>query len=268
MARVSQKVIKATKEMINSLPDEHVTTCGLCNRTLHDELTVISVKTGAPEMTVVKEFAERYNESKRIEEQITPNAFYGRIKYLRKVNQQDLNSETHQINSTDDSEEVLEDNKQDTELKSESEATVDADSPELNSESHQINIEDEADKTEDSTGVVHVIPEEIGQVELVDSLCQFFRSKLKGSDVIYRTFLRIMDKMSPLEASLMRRGQKIQFEDLNKAISHGIKTGGGPSNKEVADQILEGLNGSLRSNDSIEQIVTMMVEEVVQTENA
>lgn len=60
----------------------------------------------------------------------------------------------------------------------------------------------------------------------------------------------------------MRRGEKIQFEDLNKAISHGIKTGKTASKKEVADQILGGLKESQRSKDLLEQIVTMMAEEV------
>jgi hypothetical protein len=294
MARVKQEVIEATKEMIDSLPEEHINTCGLCNRTLHDKLTVISVKTGAPEMTVVKEFAERYNQGKRVEDQITPNAFYERIKYLRRVNLQDLNSESHQINSecpelstsTGDSEKVFEDNQIAGKAISNSEATESTDSSQLSSETHQINsqeanqevsevdpqlsgeshpINEQSDEgdTEESIEIAHIIPQDLTQPDLVDSLCQFFSVKLKGSDVIYRTFLKVMDRLAPLEAERMRRGEMIQFGDLNKAISHGIKTGGNCTLRGITDQILEGLRESNMTSSSIEQVVTMMAKEVL-----
>ncbi len=227
MARVKQEVIEQAKDMIDSLPAEHVNTCGLCSRTLFDELTVISVKTGVPEKTITKVFADKYNQGKREEDQVTPNAFNERMKYIRKVNKLELKSESHPINTEEDNVEVP-----------------------------------AVDDTEDSAGIVHVIPQELTQPVLVDSLCEFFSTKLKGSDVIYRTLLRVMDRMYPLEASRMRRGEKIQFEDLNKAISHGIKTGDKYSLRDVADQILEGLTESHMTKASVEQIVTMMGEEV------
>ena len=89
MGRVKQEVIVATQDMISDLPQEHVATCGLCNRTLFDNLSVIANKTGATEKTVTRVFADHYNQGKRDEDKITGNAFNERLKYIHRINKKE-----------------------------------------------------------------------------------------------------------------------------------------------------------------------------------
>lgn len=259
MARVKRETIEAIQEKIDSLPEEHVNTCGLCNRTLHDELTVISVQTGAPEMTVVREFAKRYNDGKRPEEQITPNAFKERIKYLRKVNQKELSGETHRI-EPDDSEDVSKDDIKEDEPTLQDDAGESDEQSQISGESHQISEQEENE--EETKEISYLLPETLNQHELVDSLCHFFSSKQVPSDKIYRTFLLVLDRLCPLEANNFRKGHKILFEDLNKVISHRLRVDKKHTKQDIANQLLGGLNGSGLSDTSVEEIVTKMTEEV------
>lgn len=97
MARVKEEVLTKVAKAIEELPPETINTCGLCNRTLYDHLTRISVNSGAPQNTVCEMFASRYNATKREEDKVPATAFRGRLQYITKMNAQDLSDESHQI---------------------------------------------------------------------------------------------------------------------------------------------------------------------------
>jgi len=90
MARVKKEVQVAVAKAVDKLPNEMREKCGLCNRTLYDELSQISANTGAPRRTVCDVFANSYNRDRREEEHIEAKVFNDRLDRIDKANQKDL----------------------------------------------------------------------------------------------------------------------------------------------------------------------------------
>lgn len=181
MAKVKPEVQAHVFDMIEEMPGEHVLTCGLCNRTLFDNLMSIAVSTGAPEKTVAKAFADRYNEDKRADDQITANAFYERIKYMKKVNEKELNGETHHITENDHS--AAEEAKEES-------FDLESDTTGLPSTN-----KDGSDGNRDTSGQLF-IPPGISQTDLAAGIAEFFESVGRNSAILLKTCLMAMNGMT------------------------------------------------------------------------
>jgi hypothetical protein len=289
MARVKQEVIEATQDMISNLPPEHIATCGLCNRTLFDNLSVIANKTGAPEKTVAYAFADQYNKDKREEDQITGKAFYERLQYIHRANDKELKSDggslkppppevtpppdslgveivtVHQPAASD----ITDDDEKD--LKSESRSLNDA-------ESGQSNVAPE-DEMEDTIAVAvsavrtagekdgqsrepYIIPLETTQVEIVKLLVDFYKINSASSNEIRQTLLMISEVCDPIGAERYEKGTSLSFKDLPGVLG-GLIQNSPMYYDKISEAILEGLiDHSTLSPAGVKSVVQLMHDEV------
>lgn len=264
MARVKEDVRREAAEMIDQLPDEILGTCGLCNRTLFNELTQIEVKSGAPQMTVCEIFASRYNRTKREEDQVTAKAFRDRMQYLARVNARELSAESQQItkdtstpesnNSSTvakecgDSSQSKQEEPEELNAESQQISEKSSDPPEKNNPANGVSEEHDADSESDQPDQRHttVTPESTSTPcptkDPYDVLVEFWRTKQYSAEDVYEVFLTdLLGRFSPEDVDQYRRDAGVSLDELSVIIGKTLRENAGLSPEEVHHVIRNGL---------------------------
>lgn len=225
MARVKQDVQTNAAKMVDQLPDEILNTCGLCNRTLFDQLMQISVKTGAPQKTVCDIFANRYNLNKREEDHVSAKAFKDRIQYIHRMNAKDLSAQSAQIssasNTPSESDQAVNEVCGEQEANSRSCATEESVEP----------IDSNEPTLKDTTGQN---PYEV--------LIELWRDQQYTSEDVYEVFLtELLGRFSPDDVKQYSRDSEVKLEELGAIIGNTVNSDKEISAKELHREIRSGL---------------------------
>lgn len=224
MARVNQDVKMEAENMIDQLPEEVLKTCGLCNRTLFDQLMVISSKTGVPQMTVCNIFADRYNQHKRDEDKVSAKAFRDRMQYISRMNLKELSAESQQISN-------------------ESCTTSETDDESA----------DEISELQQDTNTETIAPEEPGETVATESslnhtterdpydvIVELWRDKQYSAEDAYEVFLtELLGRFKPDEVDQYRHNAGVKLDDLGMIIGKTVRQNDGLSPEDL-HQVLRG----------------------------
>ena len=266
MARVSREVQERVAELIDALPDDLKKTCGLCNRTLYDQLVSIATQADAPQKTVCDIFAGIYNELKAKHDHVSGRAFLERIKWIDRVNKRDLSGGTsedrkceidrsaekqpaeagcnlcgdsHQINREDTGEPGAEvpqihDDRENL-LESEEPA-----GPVMEAQDPDVGVQGSEEPV--ATTCTEPYPNTRSKPDPYEALVELWRSKQYTAEDVYQVFLtELLARFSPDDVDAYRREAAVSLDDLSLVIGNTVRQNGGLSPEDFHHVIRHGL---------------------------